>query len=136
MRTKRGSGRPAAANGDGGPSKAARAIEGLKELCRTIEAGIPVEERFTVRRARFDFDPREYGSADVRRVRGLMGMSQAVFAYFLGVDANTVRAWEQGRNTPAPIARRFLAEIEAAPEHWKQRIRASLLSEQVVPAKK
>jgi putative transcriptional regulator len=69
-----------------------------------------------------DFAPRPYGPADVRRVRDLLGMSQALFARFLGVGANTVRSWEQGTRPPMPIARRFLAEIEADPEHWKRRL--------------
>ena len=58
----------------------------------------------------------------MRRVRGLLGMSQVLFARFLGVDANTVRSWEQGTRPPSPIARRFMDEIEGDPEHWQQRI--------------
>ena len=34
------------------------------------------------------------------RVRDLLGMSQVLFARFLGVDANTVRSWEQGTRPP------------------------------------
>ena len=60
---------------------------------------------------------------DVRRVRGLLGMSQAVFARFLGVDANTVRSWEQGVRPPNPSARRFMGEVEADPGHWRRRIK-------------
>jgi DNA-binding transcriptional regulator YiaG len=49
-------------------------------------------------------------------------MSQAVFARFLGVDANTVRSWEQGQRPPSPIARRFMGEVEVDPEYWRRRI--------------
>jgi putative transcriptional regulator len=86
-----------------------------------MRSGEPLEKRFTVRTYHADFTPRAYGPDDVRRVRGLLGMSQAVFARFLGVDANTVRSWEQGNRPPSPIARRFMDEIEADPEHWRRR---------------
>jgi DNA-binding XRE family transcriptional regulator len=59
---------------------------------------------------------------DVRRVRDLLGMSQVVFARFLGVDPNTVRSWEQGTRPPSSIARRFMGEIEEDPAYWRQRV--------------
>jgi putative transcriptional regulator len=66
--------------------------------------------------------PRIYKSEDVKRVRELLGTSQAVLARFLGVNVNTVRSWEQGKRLPQPIAGRFLSEIEADPAYWRQRI--------------
>ena len=87
-----------------------------------MQTGEPLERHFTVRTYKVEFTPREYGPDDVRRVRGLLGMSQVLFARFLGVDANTVRSWEQGTRPPSPIARRFMDEIEGDPEHWQQRI--------------
>ena len=45
-----------------------------------------------------------------------------MLAGFLGVNVNTVRSWEQGKRPPQPIARRFLAEIEADPAYWRKRI--------------
>jgi DNA-binding transcriptional regulator YiaG len=64
----------------------------------------------------------EYGSEDVKRVRSLLGISQAVLARFLGVNIGTVRSWERGRRLPQPIARRFLSEIESDPGYWRDRI--------------
>ena len=63
--------------------------------------------------------------ADIRRIRESLSMSQAVFAAFLGVDAGTVRSWEQGLRTPSGMARRFLQEVEAEPKHWRKRIAAA-----------
>ena len=60
----------------------------------------------------------------VRRVRGLLGMSQAAFAAFLGADPSTVRSWEQGLRPPGPLACRMLSEIEADPSHWRRRLMA------------
>jgi transcriptional regulator with XRE-family HTH domain len=67
--------------------------------------------------------PRRYRPGDVKRVRELLGTSQAVLARFPGVNVNTVRSWEQGKRLPQPIARCFLSEIEADPMYWRQRIR-------------
>jgi putative transcriptional regulator len=88
----------------------AKIVAAFEEAVAAMRPGEPLEKRFTVRTYH-----------DVRRVRGLLGMSQAVFARFLGVDANTVRSWEQGNRPPSPIARRFMDEIEADPEHWRRR---------------
>lgn len=100
----------------------AKIAAAFEEAIGLMRAGESPERHFTVRSYRADFSPREYGPDDVRRVRGLLGMSQVLFARFLGVDANTVRSWEQGTRPPSPIARRFMDEIEGDPEHWRRRI--------------
>jgi putative transcriptional regulator len=100
----------------------AKIVGAFEEAIEAMRPGGPREGRFTVRTYRADFAPRPYGPDDVRRVRGLLGMSQAVFARFLGVEANTVRSWEQGQRPPSPIARRFMGEVEVDPEYWRRRI--------------
>jgi putative transcriptional regulator len=100
----------------------AKIVGAFEEAIEAMRRGEPREGRFTVRTYRADFAPRPFGPDDVRRVRGLLGMSQAVFARFLGVDANTVRSWEQGQRQPSPIARRFMGEVEVDPEYWRRRI--------------
>jgi len=100
----------------------AKIVAAFEEAIEALRSGEPLERHFTVRTYRVDFTPRDYGPDDVRRVRGLVGMSQVLFARFLGVDANTVRSWEQGTRPPSPIARRFMDEIESDPEHWRRRI--------------
>jgi DNA-binding transcriptional regulator YiaG len=100
----------------------AKIVGAFEETIALIRTGKPPERHFTVRTYKVEFTPRAYGPDDVRRVRGLLGMSQVLFARFLGVDANTVRSWEQGTRPPSPIARRFMDEIEGDPDHWRQRI--------------
>jgi putative transcriptional regulator len=65
--------------------------------------------------------------ARVRRVRALLGMSQAAFAAFLGVEPSTVRSWEQGLRLPSSMACRMLSEIEADSTHWRGRLMACLV---------
>ena len=100
----------------------AKIVAAFEEAIEAMRSGEPPEQRFTVRTYKADFAPRDYGPDDVRRVRGSLGMSQAVFARFLGVDANTVRSWEQGNRPPSAIARRFMSEIEGDPDYWRRRI--------------
>ena len=71
-------------------TKGQEIIDGLRELAATLQAGKPLESRFTVRRYRIT-PPPHYRGADVRRVRELLAMSQAACAAFLGADPSTVR---------------------------------------------
>jgi putative transcriptional regulator len=100
-------------------SKILAAIEEATELLRS--KGLE-SKRLTVRTYKVVPAPRAYKPEDVKRVRELLGASQAVLARFLGVNINTVRSWEQGKRPPQPIACRFLSEIEADPMYWRQRI--------------
>jgi putative transcriptional regulator len=108
------------------PSAAAQVLGSLAEFTEALEAG-EVEGRLTVRRARIDLEPTAYTAPMVRGVRERLGVSQALFAQFLGCSANTVRAWEQGVNRPHPMACRFMDEIRRDPEYWRRRLRAAVV---------
>jgi DNA-binding transcriptional regulator YiaG len=112
----------------------AKIVSAFEEAIALLRSGVPLERHLTVRTYKVEFRPREYGPDDVRRVRGLLGMSQVLFARFLGVDANTVRSWEQGTRPPSPIARRFMDEIDNDPEHWRQRIVRGAVEGETTPA--
>jgi DNA-binding transcriptional regulator YiaG len=103
-------------------SAGAKIVAAFQEAIDTMRTGEPSEHQLTVRTYKVEFTPRDYGPDDARRVRDLLGMSQVLFSKFLGVDANTVRSWEQGTRPPSPIARRFMDEIESDPEYWRRRI--------------
>ena len=101
-RRKRASRRAASPPTQGKLSSAgAKIVAAFEEAIAAMQSGEPLERHFTVRTYKVDFRPRDYGPDDVRRVRDLLGMSQVLFAGFLGVDANTVRSWEQGTRPPA-----------------------------------
>ena len=59
-------------------------------------------------------------------VRESLGLSQALFAEFLGASASAIRAWERGAKSPTPMARRFLDSIRADPEYWLAKVRATM----------
>ena len=107
-------------------SVGAEILEALEEVRAALESSEPLERRFTVRSYRFDFGVREYGPDDVRSVRQLLGLSQPLFADFLGVDASTVRSWEQGTRPPSTIARRFMDEVAFNPDYLRGPLRKSM----------
>jgi DNA-binding transcriptional regulator YiaG len=100
----------------------AKIVSAFQEAIEVMRSGEPSEGRLTVRTYPAEFASPAYGPEDVRRVRALLGMSQVLFARFLGVVPNTVRSWEQGSRPPSAMARRFMGEIEDDPEYWRQRV--------------
>lgn len=56
---------------------------------------------------------REYSNKEIRDIRMKAGMTQSVFASYMGVSKKTVEAWERGRTHPnGPVFR--LLDILAA----------------------
>ncbi|MBO4899025.1 MAG: helix-turn-helix domain-containing protein [Lachnospiraceae bacterium] len=53
-----------------------------------------------------------FGADEVKRIRNSTGMSQKIFASYMGVSDKTVEAWEAGTNHPSGAASRLLSMIE------------------------
>ncbi len=102
-------------------------LEALADFTDALKKG-EVRARFTCRQVRLKLEPTSYGPELVRQTRKVLGVSQLLFARFLGVSAKTVRAWEQGVNIPHPMACRFMDEIRYSPEHWTERLRQLLVT--------
>lgn len=100
-------------------------IEGLREFTEALESNENITEKFTCRKVSLDLLPVSYSSDAVKAVRELLGVSQGVFAQFLGVSVKTVHAWEQGR-TPGDMACRFMDEIQRNPDYWRKRLLESI----------
>jgi putative transcriptional regulator len=100
-------------------TKILAAIEEATEVLRSDGLESP---RLTVRKYARASVRRIYRPEDIKRIRALLGTSQAVLAGFLGVNVNTVRSWEQGKRPPQSIACRFLSELESDPAYWRRRI--------------
>lgn len=50
-----------------------------------------------------------FTAAEIKAIRNDTGLTQALFAQYMGVSVKTVEAWEAGRNCPDGAARRLLA---------------------------
>ena len=56
---------------------------------------------------------------EIRDIRVSTGLTQVVFAKYMGVSAKTVEAWEAGRNHPMGAACRLLALTRQDPSFPK-----------------
>ena len=59
---------------------------------------------------------KEYSGKEIREIRMKAGMTQTVFATYMGVSKKTVEAWETGTNRPIGPARRMISLIQLDPE--------------------
>lgn len=92
-------------------------MHSLRELAQTIEEGVPLEQRFTVRTITIP-EPGHFSPSAVKKLRHELGMSQALFAELLGVSRIWVQGWERGVRQPTPLARRLMDAIQANPGAW------------------
>lgn len=51
---------------------------------------------------------KKYSNEDIKKIRNRAGMTQAVFANYMGVSVKTVEAWELGRTHPTGPAYRLI----------------------------
>lgn len=78
-------------------------MEGLEEAL-AYEKGKASAETFARKRALPD--------VNVSEVRNSLDMTQKSFAAMLGVSSRTVEAWECGKSTPTPTAKKLMYLIQ------------------------
>jgi putative transcriptional regulator len=100
-------------------------LQGLGEFVESLEKNEKLGDRFTCRQIELNLQPETYSPAMVKKTRAKLGLSQSLFAQFLGISRKTVSAWEQGINTPNDMACRFMDEIRRNPKYWIERFRES-----------
>ena len=70
-------------------------------------------ERPFLKRQKVSVTPvKVYDASAVKKIRSATGMSQKIFASYLGVSGKTVEAWESGINHPSGAASRILSMME------------------------
>lgn len=55
---------------------------------------------------------KEYSASEIQAIRKSTGLSQRLFAGYMGVSDKTVEAWEAGKNHPSGAASRLLSMME------------------------
>jgi DNA-binding transcriptional regulator YiaG len=111
-------------------------IESLQEALESLRKGKTLEETFTCHYVEVPDKPTACDSQLVKNTRKMLRTTQTTFARFLGVSAQTVRAWEQGENVPSDIAKRFMDEIRHDPDYWRARLRQVIVPKKRVLASK
>ena len=91
----------------------------FKTLKKSMEEGLLISKGKSLKQTRISEyvirEPKDFTAKDIRQIREQLELSQPVFASLLAVTVNALRNWEQGRNAPSAIARRFLELIEEDP---------------------
>lgn len=110
-----------------GASVESEILEALADFTDALVKG-EVSKRLTCRQIKLNLEPTHYNPKLVKKTRKVLGVSQVLFARFLGISPKTVRAWEQGFNTPNPMACRFMDEIRHAPQFWMRRLKEATVT--------
>ena len=87
----------------------------LKNLSEGLQEAVDYEVgQGSAREETYIIEPvREFTGAEIRKIRMDAGMTQAIFAYYMGVSKKTVEAWEGGRTHPTGPVFRLLAILAA-----------------------
>ena len=83
-------------------------------LMTSLNQAIAIERgQFKGRKTVYVIEPvKSYTNDQIKKIRKSVGMTQFVFASFMGVSCKTVEAWEKGTNRPAKTACRLLSMLE------------------------
>ena len=82
-------------------------MTGLNEAV-AIERG-ELKGRKTV----YEIQPiKKYNNIEIKHIRNSVGMTQVLFANYMGVTLKTVEAWEKGTNRPTGTACRLISMLE------------------------
>ena len=57
----------------------------------------------------------EFTASEIKEIRKSTGLTQSLFAKYIGVSLKTVEAWESGRNQPGGAACRMLSLTKKDP---------------------
>ena len=64
--------------------------------------------------------PEAFTASEIKDIRKNAGLTQSLFAKYLGVSLKTVEAWESGRNQPNGAACRMLSITKNDPQFPKK----------------
>ena len=85
-----------------------------ESIINGLEEAIEIEKgNLRCRKTIYEILPvKKYDNAQVRAIRNSAGMTQSVFADYMGVSKKTIEAWEKGTNHPTGSACRLLSILE------------------------
>ena len=106
-----------------------RIIDRLEQFKQDRQSGIDISKKYTIHRYEVAAGGNGVGSKAIKKLRKALKADQAQFAAFLGVDVQTVRAWEKGLSQPDPTATRFMQEIQQQPALFRARLQKLALAQ-------
>jgi putative transcriptional regulator len=84
----------------------------FEELLESVKQARAIEQGELKPARTFRINPK----TDIVKVRGKLGLSQSKFAAVLGISADTLQNWEQGRRSPTGPAKVLLKIATKHPE--------------------
>ncbi len=91
-------------------------VAGLTEAIEDVQS----KEKKLKRRVVTIVPVKEYEADEIKAIRKSTGLSQKLFAGYMGVSDKTVEAWESGKNRPSGTASRLLSMMEMDAELTKE----------------
>ena len=96
-------------------------IRGLEDFADALESGKDVTQIYTCRKVILNLHPVKYTPKMVKKARKTIGVSQPLFAQFIGASLSSVQKWERGEREPSLMACRFMDELINDPELSRKR---------------
>lgn len=88
--------------------------EFFDDLMTGLNEAIAIERgELTGRKTIYEIQPvKQYDNNQIKAIRTSVGMTQSLFASYMGVSSKTVEAWEKGTNHPTGTACRLISMLE------------------------
>jgi putative transcriptional regulator len=88
------------------------------DVCEGLQEAIDYEKGIgKAKKTAFVIAPvTKYSNSQIKSIRNKAGMTQTVFANYMGVSKKTVEAWELGRTHPTGPACRLLSILDKGEE--------------------
>ena len=88
--------------------------EFFEELMTGLNEAVEIEKgTLKGRKTIYEIQPvKKYDNTQIKQIRISVGMTQVLFADYMGVSAKTVEAWEKGTNHPTGTACRLISMLE------------------------
>lgn len=88
--------------------------EFFDELMTGLNEAVAIERgELKGRNTVYEIQPvKKYNNVQIKQIRTSVGMTQVLFADYMGVSTKTVEAWEKGTNHPTGTACRLISMLE------------------------
>lgn len=90
----------------------------FEDLCTGLNQAIKIEKgELPAKKVTYVISPvKEFNNEQIKEIRHDAGMTQSVFANYMGVSKKTVEAWECGRTHPTGSACRLMELLNSCAE--------------------
>lgn len=84
------------------------------DLMTGLNEAVAIERgKLKGRKTVYEIQPvKTYNNIQIKQIRTEVGMTQVLFASYMGVSCKTVEAWEKGTNHPTGTACRLISMLE------------------------